>query len=313
MKEDNGLAALMNPGEAEDFFEINSLPAFDPLAIGSFNRTNALWLAEFSRLIYRQERDEIASRPPVFRTRDQILQPHGWREVAGIATLVNGPQVALLANVRLGCSALVFRGTLGLRDMITDTRLALRRWSGPGQVHEGFKKALDAGWPEISSWLHGTAGPVFVTGHSLGGALATMTAARCRADPGLGRLAGLYTFGSPRVGDTAFSASLDDVWHCRVVNGPDIIPQLPPAVPNPLLPFFRHTGQLHHLGRGGHLRVHPTGVDPFISLNPVAIAQEAQSSLADTFRMNLELPPCLASHAPVNYVAQLEHSDRPPV
>lgn len=53
---------------------------------------------------------------------------------------------------------------------------------------------------------------VYVTGHSLGGAIATLTAARMieegRTTP---EQLKLYTFGSPRVGDLDFARSVDNV------------------------------------------------------------------------------------------------------
>jgi predicted lipase len=64
------------------------------------------------------------------------------------------------------------------------------------------------------------------TGHSLGGALATLTVASFAAYDGMLRV---ITFGQPRVGDIEFSSDLSvmlDVY--RVVNYLDMIPHLPP-------------------------------------------------------------------------------------
>jgi hypothetical protein len=67
---------------------------------------------------------------------------------------------------------------------------------------------------------------VYVTGHSLGGAIATLAAADLYSlTPDLS----LYTFGSPRVGDLAFATYFDkivpDTW--RVVHNHDIVPHVP--------------------------------------------------------------------------------------
>ena len=53
---------------------------------------------------------------------------------------------------------------------------------------------------------------VYITGHSLGGAIATIIAGRLIKDQvaDANRLK-LYTFGSPRVGNPAFSQSMDNV------------------------------------------------------------------------------------------------------
>ena len=55
MKEHNSLEALMDPGEADDFFDIADLREFEPGATAGYRRTNALRLAEFSRSIYHRE------------------------------------------------------------------------------------------------------------------------------------------------------------------------------------------------------------------------------------------------------------------
>ena len=63
---------------------------------------------------------------------------------------------------------------------------------------------------------------VYITGHSLGGAIATIIAGRLIKDQVVDadRLK-LYTFGSPRVGNPAFSQSIDnvrvyDAMKCRI-------------------------------------------------------------------------------------------------
>jgi hypothetical protein len=86
---------------------------------------------------------------------------------------------------------------------------------------------------------------VFITGHSLGGALAILCALECwrQALP----VSGVYTFGQPRVGNAAFAALYD---RTRMINGPvlrditfrvvnqnDIVPRTPG-----LLLGYRHGG-----------------------------------------------------------------------
>ncbi len=305
VNEDRGIAALMNPGEAENFFAIDGLLPFDPAAAGGFNRNSALWLAEFSRVIYRQERDEVANRPAGFRTRAQILAEHGWREGAVLRSGQGVPQAAVFERTNPDGAVLVFRGTLGLRDMFTDLQLVLRPWAGPGHVHQGFKEAHAALWPALKQQLRALQCPIFLTGHSLGGALATMTAALCRTELPSHDIAALYTFGSPRVGDRVFSAALQSVPHFRVVNDLDVIPRLPPMIPNPVLPYFEHSGQLHHLVNGG-LRVIPPGEDPFAAVAGLPTAIELKRMLANNSGVLGELPPFLSDHAPANYVAKLE-------
>ena len=117
MKENNSFDALMDPGEADDFFDTADLREFEPGATMGYSRTNAVWLAEFSRLIYRREMDEMKTRPPGFRTRDQFLRPHGWRQEPDDFFNIGDTQAGLFVNAKLQCAALVFRGTLGKRSV----------------------------------------------------------------------------------------------------------------------------------------------------------------------------------------------------
>ena len=79
---------------------------------------------------------------------------------------------------------------------------------------------------------------IWITGHSLGGALAVLLAATLGET---GRsVAGLYTFGAPRVGNGAFAdrlnAHMADAAHWRVANSGDLVPHVPPE------PMFSHAG-----------------------------------------------------------------------
>jgi triacylglycerol lipase len=307
MKENNSLEALMNPGEAEDFFDIASLAEFESGTTTVYGRTNALWLAEFSRLIYRRESDEIKARPAGFRTRDQFLSPRGWRQLPNDFFNTSGTQAALFVNADLKCAALVFRGTLGLADIITDAKFVLVDWlEKAGQVHVGFRDALQNVWSQIEARLAGFPYPVFYTGHSLGAALATLAVARTVIEDKLPRPAGLYTFGSPRVGDAAFTSTLRNVYHCRVVNDSDIVA----TVPTP--PFFRHDGELHHIRHDGRIEVHARDADVLMTLQPGLLIERTAAALnglvAGLRAFGLGLPEQLTDHSPVNYTAHLEEA-----
>ena len=89
---------------------------------------------------------------------------------------------------------------------------------------------------------------VFVAGHSLGAAVATICALDLKM---LGYNAFAYTVASPRVGDNAFCdiVKSSQLPLFRIVNTADIVPTLPPSVaPNfskPDSPFvFTHCGEL---------------------------------------------------------------------
>jgi hypothetical protein len=67
---------------------------------------------------------------------------------------------------------------------------------------------------------------VFVTGHSLGGALATLAARHIRM---LGYDVDLYTFASPRVGDPTFAKSFQGLNCYRIANSEDVVTVVPPS------------------------------------------------------------------------------------
>lgn len=172
------------------------------------------------------------------------------------------------------CMVLIFRGTQEVRDWSTNLDTKLRdfkiRQSGitvmssyRGKVHTGFF----LGWAEIEravlkqfeSWRkaspNGTLPPLFIAGHSLGGALATMAAASLKDNNY--NVSGLYTFGQPRVGDLAFTRKVykdlsGQVY--RFVNNNDVVPHVPPpfSVQNPRR-LYGHVGTAKYFNSKGLL------------------------------------------------------------
>jgi triacylglycerol lipase len=131
-----------------------------------------------------------------------------------------------------------FRGTADLRNWLTDLDCELTR-VGSCRVHRGFYQAMKAVEPDLSVHLAEARGArVWVTGHSLGGALA-MLWALWAAEKGY-EIAGVYTFGQPRAGDAAFSQLYDSKLKTRTwrsVHADDMVPRVPW-----LLGRFRHAG-----------------------------------------------------------------------
>lgn len=108
-----------------------------------------------------------------------------------------------------------------------------------GRVHSGFNRGVGEVWADLLAVITATGKPVVFTGHSLGGALATLAAARLNeaGHP----VAAVYTFGQPRVGvgDFAFEygGRLADVTY-RIINHIDLVTRVPL-----LLQRYRHIGQ----------------------------------------------------------------------
>lgn len=144
-------------------------------------------------------------------------------------------QASLLGNSEL--IVLAFRGTqsTNLRDWMTDARIFLTPSCG-GKVHTGFLAAINWIWPELVTQLakfRQNQQQLFITGHSLGAALATLAAAKL---PEVQQpVDALYTFGSPRVGDKGFADRFDAT--CgpkafRFVNNNDVITRVAPRALN---------------------------------------------------------------------------------
>ncbi len=90
--------------------------------------------------------------------------------------------------------------------------------------------------------------PVYVTGHSLGGALALMaTAELANHEDATIRdsIAACYTFGCPRAGDSSFDLYVKAPLY-RITNGVDLVPAIPPAILG-----YRHVGDTRYFGKTG--------------------------------------------------------------
>ena len=116
-------------------------------------------------------------------------------------------------------------------------------------MHPGFLHALEAMWEQVLAALRGrAAGSLFVTGHSLGAALAALAAFRLQKEADIEADA-VYTFGLPRVGGEAFGKLYEPKFGARtfrLVNGDDPVPSMPPS-----LAGYRHVGRRMSCPHGG--------------------------------------------------------------
>lgn len=116
-----------------------------------------------------------------------------------------------------------------------------------GRVHSGFHGHVDVLWPKIELALRENQRPVWFAGHSLGGAMATVCAVRCRLSQIPSNPRAIFTYGSPRVGDRNYSKYLN-IRHYRWVNNNDIVPRVPPRWMG-----YRHMGREIYLNRRGRI------------------------------------------------------------
>jgi hypothetical protein len=169
--------------------------------------------------------------------------------VKGIA--VTNPAMLIVASaflVRSRCGrlgVLSFRGTepANVINWLTDTDV-VEKPLGKGLVHQGFFANLEAIWEEICLELEEAGRPagrraplerLYITGHSLGGGMAVLAAARLMLDEesAFGRLLhGVYTFGQPAVGNVDFANEWAPRFGHRLhrhIFAEDVVPHLPPA------------------------------------------------------------------------------------
>ena len=130
-------------------------------------------------------------------------------------------------NPRDNMLVLAFRGTeKKLGDWKTDLKAELvpaRDQNKVGRIHKGFQEAYYSVESALEERLRAFPEcPLYVTGHSLGGALAVVATRYLDA----GKLAACYTFGSPRVGDLDLAKVFKTPIY-RVVNASDAVPRIP--------------------------------------------------------------------------------------
>lgn len=114
---------------------------------------------------------------------------------------------------------LIFRGTSNVAGGILDLEFRpVVSTLFPGRIHQGFA----AGFDEFKKWADvriRRSKPLYIAGHSLGGALATLCGWRFQP-------AQTITFGCPRVGNAAFAEQYP-VQQTRYVHDLDPVPHVP--------------------------------------------------------------------------------------
>jgi len=144
-----------------------------------------------------------------------------------VSTFDNGgTQAILVSNEQF--AVLAFRGTEkdSVQDIKADLKAKTTQSETGGKIHQGFKEAFEKVSFDVQTEVNKgelKGKPLFITGHSLGGALATVAAKSLSHNGGI---AACYTFGSPRVGDDEWIAGMKPPVY-RVVNAADCVTIIP--------------------------------------------------------------------------------------
>jgi predicted lipase len=146
-----------------------------------------------------------------------------------------------------GDVVIAIRGTEGTLEWIHDAeflQVPCPFLVGAGHTEDGFTAMYESlrtgaasNSPSVVNALAKLPFPrpvssVTICGHSLGGSLATLLALDVAANTAFTNPA-VYTYGSPRTGDSLFAGTFDQVVKnsFRIANRVDIVPTLPPPVP----------------------------------------------------------------------------------
>ncbi len=264
---------------------------FEP-ASKSFSPANAWWLSEAATLVYSDENFVRV-----------------WFQRAGLNHMVfyskNATQCFVAHNDKF--ALVVFRGSviwkkrdkfdfkIAMAYLVADADIRLVPWEQGGKVHRGFKNALDDIWDELSIHLKKLKRKglkIWFGGHSLGAALATLAADRYPYT------AGVYTFGSPRVGDREFRIRYR-ARAFRIVNNMDIVTKVPPRA------YYRHVGEIRFIDEHGmvHDRI------PEAKKEKPAIQREPRDNYKtdEPFQGGLQglVPDLARDHVPLIYTVHL--------
>jgi len=133
---------------------------------------------------------------------------------------------------------------------------------------------------------------ILLTGHSLGAALATLTASCFNQTPLVEKIH-TYTFGSPRVGDRDFSTTITANKHDRYVDCCDLVTR----IPTESLGFY-HGGTLHYINSKGVVNTMTEDAITEDRLHASSAYLQDYSCFWGTVWVRE-----LADHSPINYLS----------
>ncbi|KAF9034808.1 Alpha/Beta hydrolase protein [Panaeolus papilionaceus] len=178
-------------------------------------------------------------------------KPNGKTFVAAISDAPTDTQGYIARDDSKKEIVISFRGSTSVADFITDANILFSQFVSPGvsaptgvRVHRGFLKAWNSVAPfvikTVQAQLKGKKGySIVTTGHSLGGALSSISAMALRENFANVPVR-MYTYGQPRTGNQDYATYINSNFGSgkafRVTHTTDPVVQIP----------LKNMGYVHH-------------------------------------------------------------------
>ncbi|MCV6609457.1 MAG: lipase family protein [Amphritea sp.] len=256
------------------------------------DQTNALTMARLSQLVYIEEAN--SDKPDESAILAELKQAcDGYHKVTGYDN--SSAQAMLVEHEEY--LAVVCRGTDEWKDWIDNIR-AFPQQALFGEFHRGFWESVEDLWPGINNDLVQArkikARPLFIAGHSLGGAMASIIAAKLIHEDR--PFTSVYTFGQPRAmtRDTARIFNVEaGTRHHRFQNNQDIVTRVPARLMN-----YSHVGRCIYIdGDDGSLHI-----DPGYWFRFLDIVQDTVETLVTKIKAG-----AIADHAIEEYIKAIQN------
>ncbi len=221
-------------------------------------KKNAARMARLSSEVYKSKANKEPDDGAILAS----LKSTGERVVSVAGTSKNSAQAILVEHEDYFCMA--FRGTDQWEDWIDnlDGRKAHSEQAMFGDFHRGFYRSCNDVWDFLDDRYRALRAedhkqrryrPLFLTGHSLGGAMATVAAAKLILEDR--PFSGVYTYGQPRAVKRSTAQFLSNecgARYFRFQNNEDLVTRVPSR-----LMGYSHVGRCLYIDADGQIQTDP--------------------------------------------------------
>jgi len=263
-----------------------------PLTLGNHYLKSALFLAHVSCAAYEND-SETYENFQHFEFDDKPIP-------FACDPLKDGEATRGFLAAQQDAIVLAFKGSENILDWATNLDCIQIEDNG-AQVHRGFMQALEKAWPTISEslqkMLERKKRKIWVTGHSLGGALATLATRRLLLDMKVDQIE-THTFGQPRVGDKAMCRQMTSTFY-RFAYTSDPITFFPLWTMS-----YSHAGTLKNIDATGKIHEDASNCFSRVQAGLNALKQVKFSDWEAFFRERKE------DHSLQNYIEKIAHATK---